>query len=321
MTTSTLILPASGEQDLASWAAIAFVASNSSPGTRQAYATQLRLWFEWCERHHVEPLAGVRRPHVELYARDLEAHGLAAATVALKLVVLTGFYRYCVEEQLLEHSPAVHVRRPKVSQESTRLGLDRSELGAFLVQAGLSGGNDHALACLLALNALRVSEACGADLSDLALANGHRVGSASSARATSRRSFRWRPGWSARSTLRSVSAPTDHCSPAPTAAVWIGTRPVGSCAAWRGAPGSTSRSRPTPFGTLQSPPPSTPGAACGTCRTSPGMPIHARPAATTEPAAHWTATPPTSSRLTSPEQPVPGDAVVDRHGCRVPAVG
>jgi integrase/recombinase XerD len=112
---------------------------------------------------------------VELYARDLEARGLGAATVALKLVVLTGFYRYCVEEQLLEHSPAVHVRRPKVSQESTRLGLDRSELGAFLVQAGLSGGNDHALACLLALNALRVSEAWGADLCDLALANGHRV--------------------------------------------------------------------------------------------------------------------------------------------------
>ena len=80
-----------------------------------------------------------------------------------------------VDEQLLEHSPAVRVRRPKVSQESTRLGLDRTELGAFLVQAGLSDGNDHALACMLALNALRVPEACGADLSDLALANGHRV--------------------------------------------------------------------------------------------------------------------------------------------------
>jgi integrase/recombinase XerD len=169
------LLPVSDEQDLASWAAVAFVASYASPGTRQAYATQLRLWFDWCEKHHLEPLADVRRPHVELYARGLEARGLAAATVALKLVVLTGFYRYCVEEQLLEYSPAVHVRRPKVSQESTRLGLDRTELGAFLVQAGLSGGNDHALACLLALNALRVSEACGAELSDLALANGHRV--------------------------------------------------------------------------------------------------------------------------------------------------
>ena len=65
----------------------------SSPGTRQAYTTQLRLWFDWCEKHHLEPLADVRRPHVELYARDLEARGLAAATVALKLVVLTGLYR------------------------------------------------------------------------------------------------------------------------------------------------------------------------------------------------------------------------------------
>jgi integrase len=89
--------------------------------------------------------------------------------------VFTGFYRYRVQEQLVDHSPAVHVRRLKVSQESTRLGLDRTELGAFLVQGGLSGGNDHVLACLLGLNALRVSEACGADLDDLALANGHRT--------------------------------------------------------------------------------------------------------------------------------------------------
>jgi hypothetical protein len=122
MTTSTLILPVAGEQDLASWAAVAFVASYSPPGTRQAYATQLRLWFDWCSQHQLEPLADVRRPHVELYARDLEARGLAAATVALKLVVLTGFYRYCVEEQLLEHSPAVHVRRPKASR--SRPGSD-----------------------------------------------------------------------------------------------------------------------------------------------------------------------------------------------------
>jgi integrase/recombinase XerD len=170
----------------AQWAAVAFAASYSSPGTRQAYATQLRLWFDWCAQHQLEPLADVRRPHVELYARDLEARGLAPATVALKLVVITGFYRYCVEEQLLEHSPAVHVRRPKVAQESTRLGLDRSELGAFLVQAGLSGGNDHVLACLLALNALRVSEACGADLSDLALATAT-APCGSLARATSQR--------------------------------------------------------------------------------------------------------------------------------------
>ena len=174
MSTVILELPAR-DAGTAKWAAVAFVTSYSSPGTRQAYATQLRLRLDWCEHDQFEPLADIRRPHVELCARDLEARGLAAATIALKLVVITGFYSYNVEEQLLDHSPAVHVRRPKVCQESTRVGLDRSELGALLVQAGLSGGNGHVLACLLALNALQVSETCGAGLADLALANGHRT--------------------------------------------------------------------------------------------------------------------------------------------------
>jgi site-specific recombinase XerD len=52
-------------------------------------------------------------------------------------------------------------------------GLDRNELGGFLVQAGLSGPRDHALACLLALNGLRVSEVLGTDVDDLGLERGH----------------------------------------------------------------------------------------------------------------------------------------------------
>ena len=52
-------------------------------------------------------------------------------------------------------------------------GLDRNELGVLLLQAGLSVGRDHALACLLALNGLRVSEAIGTDVDDLGLERGH----------------------------------------------------------------------------------------------------------------------------------------------------
>jgi integrase/recombinase XerD len=44
------------------------------------------------------------------------------------------------------------------------MGLDRNELGGFLVAAGLSSNRDHALASLLALNGLRISEALGADI-------------------------------------------------------------------------------------------------------------------------------------------------------------
>jgi hypothetical protein len=35
-----------------------------------------------------------------------------------------------VEEDLLDHSPAAHVRRPRVDYESRAIGLDRNEIGA-----------------------------------------------------------------------------------------------------------------------------------------------------------------------------------------------
>jgi site-specific recombinase XerD len=93
--------------------------------------------------------------------------------VARRLSTVAGFYRYCVEEELLTTNPALNVRRPRNRHEATISGLDRNELGAFLVQAGLSGARDHALACLLALNGLRVSEALGTDVEDLGLERGH----------------------------------------------------------------------------------------------------------------------------------------------------
>jgi integrase/recombinase XerD len=79
------------------------------------------------------------------------------------------FYRYVVDEGVLEHSPATHVRRPRLDYESHAVGLDRNEVGAMLVTAGLAGARDHALISLLALNGLRVFKAIGADIERLGL--------------------------------------------------------------------------------------------------------------------------------------------------------
>ena len=73
MSIFALELPAGQQQDTASWAAIAFIASYSSVATRRTYTTQLRLWMAWCAEHRLDPLVDIRRPHVELYARELEA--------------------------------------------------------------------------------------------------------------------------------------------------------------------------------------------------------------------------------------------------------
>jgi hypothetical protein len=56
------------------------------------------------------------------------------------------------------------VRRPRLDYESHATALDRNELGAILVAAGLGPPAEHALVSLPALNGLRVPEATGADI-------------------------------------------------------------------------------------------------------------------------------------------------------------
>ena len=142
--------------------------------TREAYALDLRQFVSWCSDHHLG-LFAARRVDIECFARDLEARGKARATVARRLCTIAGLYRYAEEEGLVDHSPAVHVRRPRVDYESHATGLDRNELGALLVAAGLSSARDHALISLLALRGLRISEALGADIEALGLERGHRT--------------------------------------------------------------------------------------------------------------------------------------------------
>ncbi len=76
---------------------------------REAYALDLRQFTTWC-RVHVLNLFAVRRSDIEGFARELEARGRARATVTRRLCTIAGFYKYAVEEELLEHSPAAHVR-------------------------------------------------------------------------------------------------------------------------------------------------------------------------------------------------------------------
>ena len=142
--------------------------------TYDAYALDLRQYAAWCTERDIR-LFGARRADIETFARHLEALGRARSTISRRLCTIVCFYRYAEEEGLLDHSPAAHVRRPRLDYESHATGLDRNEVGAMLVAAGLAGARDHALISILALNGLRVSEATGADIEKLGLERGHRT--------------------------------------------------------------------------------------------------------------------------------------------------
>jgi site-specific recombinase XerD len=153
--------------------AAAFLASYG-PATREAYARDLRSWASFLARVGVDALAA-RRVHVDAYVREAEDAGVAASTLSRRLTAMSGFYAYGVDEGLIARSPVTRVRRPRVSDASPRLGLDRAEIASLLAAAEASGPRDHALACLLALNGLRVSEALGCDVGDLGAERGHRT--------------------------------------------------------------------------------------------------------------------------------------------------
>src|SRR5215471_18440678 len=136
MSTSTTVATAEPVFTRAERLALAGFLAGYTGLTRQAYALDLRQYANWCQQHHLRLFQG-RRADIECLARDMEACGRARATITRRLCTIAGFYKYAVEEDLLEHSPAAHVRRPRLDYESHATGLDRNELGALLVAAGL----------------------------------------------------------------------------------------------------------------------------------------------------------------------------------------
>lgn len=171
--TTTALVLAPSPQDTAQMAALSFLAGYATR-TRESYALDLRRWLGFCNRNGLMPFE-VRRPHIELFGREMEADGLSVASVARRLSTVCVWYRYLLAEDYIVKNPATFVRRPKVSMESTTLGLDRAELGSLLYTAERARPSEYALICLLGLNGLRVSEACNAQIGDLGAERGHRT--------------------------------------------------------------------------------------------------------------------------------------------------
>jgi len=158
--------------DEAELAAAAFLARYQGR-TLDAYRCDLRAFSQWAADDRLDILKATR-PQIELYVRAMEARGLAATTIDRRLSTVCGFFRFAHIDGRVAANPAQYVRRPKVHPSDAR-GLDRAELGQFLFAAERIDHAHAALAVLLGLNGLRVSEACSADIENLGFERGHRT--------------------------------------------------------------------------------------------------------------------------------------------------
>jgi integrase/recombinase XerD len=144
--------------------------------SRDHTASDLRCCLSWCAGRGLDPLTA-RRPHLELHIRWMqEVRRFKPSTVSRRFSVTAGFYRTCVIDGVLGHSPAEHVRRPPVPAQSPTLGFTHLQFEALLTAARESASPyDFALVAMPGLLGLRIFEATGTDIADLGEEHGHRV--------------------------------------------------------------------------------------------------------------------------------------------------
>lgn len=165
------LLPALSQPDTdpAAMVAVSFLAQYPNPNTRTAYATDLRIFFTWCEQIRVHPLA-LKRVHIQAFASHLATdRGNAPASVARRIGTVSGYFETAVLDEVLEHSPAHHLKLPAIHEDpAKRTWLTRWELGAVMRAAQDSKHHaDWALITLLGTLGMRVSAACAVQIEDL----------------------------------------------------------------------------------------------------------------------------------------------------------
>jgi integrase len=298
-----------------------------SPRTRRAYAGDVTAWLGWLAERDTGALAA-GRVYVDLWAATWLDAGAAASSVRRRLSTLSSFYRYCATHDLTGWIPTQGVARPVVDPDYTAT-VDRDQARALVVAADADTGSQAlrtaAVVRLLLHNALRLDEACAADVADLGEDSGHRVlrvvrKGARKAKipltpATVAALEVYLADRAQRAGAGSGGSWTGRFWPPPLAGGSARATCGSWCAAWPARPGSArgSSSRRTACAIRRSPSPLTLARLCATCRTTPATRIPAPPGGTTTPATAWTATRPT------PSPPTWHDSLADLivgHGAR-----
>jgi integrase/recombinase XerD len=150
-----------------------FLDSLQCENTRDAYRVDLRSWFHWCNVHQVDPLQATR---ANLRAWQIqEEQEKAPATVARRTATVRSFYRYLVQEDLLQRNPAEHLQTPKVSPDTHTSPLTPQQTARLLEVAKAHSATARRLVALLLGCALRVSEALQVTTEDVTTRDEHRV--------------------------------------------------------------------------------------------------------------------------------------------------
>jgi integrase/recombinase XerD len=154
----------------------------TSPRTHEAFTLDLKHYVTWLYDRGLN-LLEVRRPDLDDYLNDLRTvpsrqtgRLLAPATVGRRFGTVIQLYKWAHEEEMIQRNPAARVRRPKHDRdEQRRTVLNSMQFSVLLHAARAHSPRAHCLVALLGMIGLRISEACGLDVTSVTQHQGYDV--------------------------------------------------------------------------------------------------------------------------------------------------
>jgi integrase/recombinase XerD len=177
MTDSSLAIPDIDPMSPRFLAAAAFLAGYSNPGTRKGYASDLRIYFNWCDRSGIDPLTA-KRIHVQLFVRYLEdERKYGPSGIQRTMTAVRCFYDNSVVDGYVNTSPCLKVKTPRVVYDpTTKTHLTRYELANLIRAAKEASPRDWAMVHLLSTIGMRIRAVCDVRIEDLSQTpDGYRV--------------------------------------------------------------------------------------------------------------------------------------------------
>ncbi len=150
-----------------------FLLDQRSPHTRRAYGKDLARFFKYLHARGIERgPERLDRATVIGYKESLLSEGLEHTTVDRHLATLRSFFRWLVEDRILERSPAEGVRFLKPRRLSRTVGFTDEEVRRLVALPDIhsrTGAQHYAILMLLFHCGLRRSELCGLRVSQLGI--------------------------------------------------------------------------------------------------------------------------------------------------------
>ncbi len=123
----------------------------------------------FCQQNAFTDWQQLKPADIRLFAAQLHRNGLAARSIHRMLSAVRSFYRYLLNEGLVDHNPAQSVQAPKAEKRLPKT-LDVDQMNALLdstVTDTFVGCRDRAMMELFYSSGLRLAELAALDLRDI----------------------------------------------------------------------------------------------------------------------------------------------------------